>query len=268
MFSGTTCDCCGRRFFGKGQPLRRFDNSTVVVCSDACAAVELKRRDDSYTAFATERQGAHAEWADGVRRSIVIHPGAWQVLTIGDAPPDATSIARVGGAPLGLEPHAWPMHDGHPALHVCTLPGPSLGIDAAGLAVFVNVEPDDDGVVPTGNLGVVVPVSSTSLAIETPPRSPRLLRSATLAVAAPSPTWDPTSRAESSRSFIGPIPISFECESMERRWPEGDGAAAALGRFLAQLDGSDLPWEPHADAFREIAGLYVFERGAFVDVYG
>jgi hypothetical protein len=271
VFSRTTCDCCGRRFFGKGRPLRRFDNTPIDVCSAACVAAEQKRRDVDYASFRAKHQAAHTAWADGVRRSIATDGGKWHVLTIRDSTPEAMSVARVGGAPPGIRASDWPVHQGQHALHICTLPGAPLGIEADGLSVFMHVEPDaHGGVSPVGTLGVVVPTSTARTASEVPPGAPlQQLRPSVLSVADPSPMWDPTSREEAALSFIGTVPISFEGEAMDQRWPGGaDGDPKTLGRFLAQLAGSDLPWEDDAETFREIAGVYVFERGAILDLYG
>jgi hypothetical protein len=266
MFSRTTCSTCGRRFFGAGTKLIRFNNTHIVVCGERCATNERALRAATYDSYMRKCAAEHDAWAATVRASI--QTGLWHRLLVGDTAPAHDALARVGGLPVGVNADAWPIYAGQPALHLCTLPGAPLGLAVAGLAVFAHVTRDDDGFAfpeLTGAVVAIPRVSESGISASMAPRGALVIQPCRVLEIAPAIDWDPCERETSSRSSMGTIPISFEGQEIETRWPAQ--RRAELGRYLAQIDGHDIPWGDTTDAWREVASIYVFERGVMLEPY-
>jgi len=268
VFRRSTCNCCGRRFFGSGRTVRRFDNSEALVCGQDCADVEARRVEEARETLRAARSAEHDRWAQSVRAAVARE--GWHVLRPGEL---GDELARVGGWPLGVSVDRWPRNaaDRSPALHLCSVPGSWLDRPAEVVSLFLEHEMQDGFATPVGGDLIVVESSTLEGPGNIPADIQEMLEQveprALIREAAPD-GWDPTQRDQSRRSFLGTEPTTFEGESFRERFEGGAVDVPALGAFRMQLDGSDLPWGPAADVYGEIAGLYVFERGSIIDIYG
>ncbi|MEC7525404.1 MAG: hypothetical protein VYE22_36305 [Myxococcota bacterium] len=240
--------------FGKRRCARCFSWFSSAKRKDAtlcpeCEAAEARARAQRAAALAEKREAWRREVAERIRSD------AWTKLAVGG---EVQTVARVGGAPVGVDASRWPSRAGVPAMHLCTFGAGMAG--GAPVAVFLHRERDGDSLLPTGDCAIVE-VRDGDATVDPSDTLPSCgLTPAELG------DWDPTDPAQ-SRSFVGTVALAYDGRSLRERFEGGVVDLESLGALRAQIDGADLPWR-QAEPYCEISGIYLFERGALIDLYG